>query len=95
MRPSRKLDYGLVAEEVAEIYPDLVVRNKNDQVETVQYHKLTPMLLNELQKLHGNLQSEQELNRQQSEKIKSLESRLTTLETLLSGTAMATMTPAH
>src|ERR1700736_1971536 len=53
---SKPLDYGLIAEEVAEVYPDLIVRGKDGQVETVQYHKLTPMLLNEVQKQNQQLQ---------------------------------------
>ena len=48
---SKPVQYGLVAEEVAEVYPDLVVRGKDGQVETVQYYKLDAMLLNEVQKL--------------------------------------------
>lgn len=43
-------EYGLIAEEVAEIYPDLVVRNAAGEIETVQYHELTRMLLNEIQR---------------------------------------------
>ena len=46
---SKPIDYGLIAEEVADVYPDLVVKAPHGQVETVQYHKLTPMLLNEVQ----------------------------------------------
>ena len=42
------LEYGLVAEEVAKVYPDLVVYGEDGKVETVQYHKLTPMLVNEV-----------------------------------------------
>jgi hypothetical protein len=49
---SRTLEYGLIAEEVAEIQPDLVVYSRTGEVATVQYHKLVPMLLNELQKQH-------------------------------------------
>ncbi len=52
---SKPLDYGLIAEEVAELYPDLVSRNAEGQIETVQYQKLTPMLLNELQKLQARV----------------------------------------
>ena len=48
---SRPRDYGLIAEEVDEVFPDLVVRNAAGEIETVQYHKLVPMLLNELQRL--------------------------------------------
>src|SRR5450432_3621101 len=56
---SKPLDYGLIAEEVAEVYPDLVVRNADGEVETVQYQKLTPMLLNEVQKQNQTIQSQQ------------------------------------
>jgi trimeric autotransporter adhesin len=38
---SRPLDYGLIAEEVADVYPDLVVTGADGQIETVQYQKLT------------------------------------------------------
>ena len=46
----RPVQPGLIAEEVAEVYPGLVVHNRSGEIETVQYHKLIPMLLNELQK---------------------------------------------
>ena len=39
--------YGLVAEEVAAVYPDLVTRDAGGQPEAVRYHLLVPMLLNE------------------------------------------------
>jgi len=48
---SKPIQYGLIAEEVAEVYPDLVAFNKDGQPETVQYYKLDAMLLNEVQKL--------------------------------------------
>jgi hypothetical protein len=52
---SKPVDYGLIAEEVAEVYPDLVVKSADGQIQTVQYQKLTPMLLNEVQKLEARL----------------------------------------
>jgi hypothetical protein len=48
---SKPVQYGLIAEEVADVYPDLVVRGQDGQIETVQYYKLDAMLLNEVQKL--------------------------------------------
>lgn len=42
---------GLIAEEVAEILPDLVVRNKEGLCETVKYHELPILLLSEIQRL--------------------------------------------
>ena len=44
------LQYGLIAEEVAEIYPELVVLDKEGQPSGVHYHVLPAMLLNELQR---------------------------------------------
>jgi len=41
--------YGLIAEEVAKVYPELVTRNAQGQVEAIRYQELTPMLLNEVQ----------------------------------------------
>ncbi|HZU43535.1 MAG TPA: tail fiber domain-containing protein [Terriglobales bacterium] len=41
--------YGLIAEEVEKIYPELVTRDEEGKPESVQYHELIPMLLNELQ----------------------------------------------
>jgi len=46
------LQYGLIAEEVAKVYPDLVQYDKEGKPFAVYYHLLTPMLLNELQKEH-------------------------------------------
>jgi hypothetical protein len=66
---SNPLDYGLIAEEVADVYPDLVVKDGDGKIETIQYQKLTPMLLNEVQK--------------QAAQIHSLEDRLAALEALL------------
>src|SRR5260370_9791630 len=42
--------YGLVAEEVGRVYPELVTHAADGRVETVRYSMLTSMLLNELQK---------------------------------------------
>jgi len=45
-------EYGLIAEEVAAVYPELVVRAATGEVQTVKYLELIPMLLNELQREH-------------------------------------------
>ena len=46
------LQYGLIAEEVAEVYPDLVAYEPDGKPYTVKYQYLTTMLLNEMQKQH-------------------------------------------
>ena len=45
----KRLQYGLIAEEVAKVYPELVVKAADGTIESVQYHELIPMLLNEVQ----------------------------------------------
>jgi Chaperone of endosialidase len=47
---SQTLQYGLVAEEVAKVYPELVTHDADGKIESVRYLELTGMLLNELQK---------------------------------------------
>lgn len=42
---SKKLTYGLIAEEVLEVLPDIVVRGLDGEIETVQYHLLVPLML--------------------------------------------------
>jgi len=66
---SKPVQYGLIAEEVAEVYPDLVAHSTDGQIETVKYQVLDSMLLNEVQ-------------RQQAE-IQALEARLAKMEAAL------------
>jgi hypothetical protein len=48
--PSNTQQYGLIAEEVEKVYPELVVNGADGNPETVAYHLLPAMLLNEVQK---------------------------------------------
>jgi hypothetical protein len=57
---SMPTQYGLIAEEVAEVYPDLVARSADGQIETVKYQLLDPMLLNELQKENTTIAAQKE-----------------------------------
>jgi hypothetical protein len=56
--PDGPLEYGLIAEEVAEIYPDLVVRDTDGQPSGVRYHVLPAMLLNELQRQQRTVEAQ-------------------------------------
>jgi Chaperone of endosialidase len=82
---SKPLQYGLIAEEVAEVYPELVVYNKDGLPDAVQYQVLPAMLLNEVQKQYQHARQQDETIRQQNEVIGKLEARLAALEGLLSG----------
>jgi hypothetical protein len=53
--PDTPLQFGLVAEEVAEVFPELVVFDADGRPETVKYHLLSSLLLGELQKQHAEL----------------------------------------
>ncbi len=44
--------YGLIAEEVNEIFPAIVVKDENGNPLTIQYHVLPVLLLNEIKKQH-------------------------------------------
>jgi hypothetical protein len=48
--------FGLIAEEVAELNPDLVVRDENGEIYTVRYDAVNAMLLNEFLKEHGKVE---------------------------------------
>ncbi len=84
------LQYGLIAEEVAKVFPDLVQYDEKGKPFTVRYHEINTMLLNELQKQHGKMTEQQaEVGRlesqvsQQKAQIAEQEARLQRLEALL------------
>jgi hypothetical protein len=57
---SKPIQFGLIAEEVEEVYPDLVAHSADGQVESVKYQVLDSMLLNEVQRLNRENQNLQE-----------------------------------
>ncbi len=48
--------FGLIAEEVAKVNPNLVVRDKNGEIYTVRYEAVNAMLLNEFLKEHRKVE---------------------------------------
>ena len=71
-----RLQYGLIAEEAAEVYPELVVYDDTGKVKTVEYQKLPAMLLNELQKQHQVVQQQQEQMQQQQEQVQQQQEQM-------------------
>jgi hypothetical protein len=51
--------FGLIAEEVADVNPDLVVRDENGEIYTVRYDQVNVMLLNEFLKEHKKVGEQQ------------------------------------
>src|SRR4029077_19846986 len=51
--------FGLIAEEVAEVNPDLVVRDADGGIYTVRYDAVSAMLLNEFLKEHRKVEEQE------------------------------------
>jgi hypothetical protein len=73
---ARSVQYGLIAEEVAAVYPQLVVYGPDGQVESVQYHQLPALLLNEVQKQRQEVQRQHQTIQELNERISALEALL-------------------
>ena len=71
---AKPIQYGLVAEEVADAFPDLAVRNADGGVDTVHYETLSVLLLNELQRQRLDMKAQQQ-------RLEALERRLEALTT--------------
>jgi hypothetical protein len=54
--------YGLIAEEVAKVYPELVIRNESGRIDGVRYDELAPMLLNEVQQQQRKIAAQGQVN---------------------------------
>ena len=65
--------FGLIAEEVAQVLPELVGYDEDGQPKRVDYAQLTPLLLNEIQKQNQRSQA-------QEAEIRQLKARLERLE---------------
>ena len=69
------MQYGLIAEEVAKVYPELVIRDDAGKIQGVRYDELAPMLLNELQQ-------QQRINLAQAAEIRELKGQVAELNDL-------------
>jgi len=87
------VQYGLIAEEVDKVYPELVIRDDTGKIQGVRYDELSPMLLNEMQQQQrinaaqtaeiNHLKQEQELQAAaQSAQIRGLQQQVAKLNDL-------------
>jgi hypothetical protein len=81
--PTGLAQYGLIAEEVADVYPDLVAYDRDGRPETVRYHLVNALLLNEVQKQHRTVEAQENTIEQQKAEIEGLKARLSRLEARL------------
>jgi hypothetical protein len=79
--PKGALQYGLIAEEVAKVYPDLVIRDGTGRIDGVRYDELAPILLNEVQQQQRRLAAQDELNALQARQIRDLKQQQLTAHT--------------
>jgi len=83
--PQGTVQYGLIAEEVNEVYPEQVIRDAEGKIDGVRYEELALMLLNEVQQLHQKLVAQaQQLQdvQQQLAEVKELKQQLAELKEL-------------
>ena len=64
--------FGLVAEEVEKVDPDLVARDADGKAYTVRYEAVNAMLLNEFLKEHHKVSELEKITAQQQDEIKTL-----------------------
>jgi Chaperone of endosialidase len=74
------LQYGLIAEEVAEVFPDLVQRDAAGQPVAIRYHMLDSMLVNELQKQNAKIAEQSARLAEQDVAIARLAAKIEQLE---------------
>src|SRR5947207_111008 len=83
IEPQKIPQFGLVAEDVEAVDPDLVVRDEDGKVNTVRYEAINAMLLNEFLKEHRTVQElKQEISalaatvKEQSAQIQKVSARI-------------------
>jgi hypothetical protein len=75
--------FGLVAEQVEKVNPDLVARDADGKVNTVRYEAVNAMLLNEFLKAHSKLEEQQTTIERQQKQIEALIAGLEKVRTQL------------
>ena len=78
-------EFGLIAEEVAEVNPELVVRDEKGEIYTVRYEAVNAMLLNEFLKEHRKVQELEANSEQQQAQIEALTTGLQKVSAQLEG----------
>jgi hypothetical protein len=80
--PTGVQQYGLIAEEVDKVYPELVIRDDTGKIQGVHYEELAPMLLSEVQQQRSDLEGQQATIKSQSAKINELTQQVAELKDL-------------
>jgi hypothetical protein len=75
--------YGLIAEEVAEIYPELVVYDEQGRPQAIRSQLFDGLFLNEIQKQHRKLETQETTISEQARLIERQQAQLNELRTRL------------
>jgi hypothetical protein len=67
-----KAQFGLIAEEVAKVNPDLVIRDRKGEIYSVRYEAVNAMLLNEFLKEHRKNEEQEATIARQQKQIEAL-----------------------
>ena len=70
--PDGTPQFGLIAEEVEKVNPDLVVRGEDGNVMSVRYEAVNAMLLNEFLKAHRKVEEQQATIARMNKQIETL-----------------------
>jgi hypothetical protein len=81
--------YGLIAEEVAKVYPELVIRDQTGKIDGVRYDELAPMLLNEVQQQQRKMATQEETTASQGAELRTVQQQLAELTILNQATQVA------
>jgi hypothetical protein len=83
--PNGAVQYGLIAEEVDKVYPELVIRDDEGKIQGVRYDELAPMLLNEMQKQQNQVATQAAKIAAQDRRAAAQDTRIAQLQEQLNG----------
>jgi Chaperone of endosialidase len=78
--PKGALQYGLIAEEVANVYPELVIRDEKGRIDGVRYDELAPMLLNEAQEQRQKIATQADQIAAQAAQLRDVQQQLAAMQ---------------
>jgi trimeric autotransporter adhesin len=79
IEPNRAIMFGLIAEDVEKVDPDLIIRNEKGEAETVRYEAVNAMLLNEFLKQHRTVEEQDRTMEEQDRTIAQQETKIRAL----------------
>ena len=97
IEPNSALMFGLIAEDVEKVDPDLVTRNDKDEAETVRYDAVNAMVLNEFLKEHRKVEEQGRRTEERGRTIAQQEAEIRALAAQLQKLSdeLAAASPSH